>query len=626
MIKEDLHILMLEDDPLDADLNKAQFMLLEEYNCIVEWVADKNSYLMALQNRNYDIIISDYHLPQYSGLDALNDLNSTHLYVPFIFVTGTINEETAAGTIKKGAWDYVVKDRLFRLPLAIRAALQLKEERVYAETAIEKNRQLSMAIEQSPVSVVISNIHHKIEYVNARFTEVTGFLPEEVLGKDIFILTPDEIRNSFKILFNNELKEAKNWQGEIQSLKKDRSMFWEYISISPLKNGNGETTHFIAIKEDITKRKAMELELIEALNRAERSDKLKEAFLQNLSHEIRTPLNAIVGFSDLLQNDREKDKSRIEEYTKIISDSSYKLLSVVTDVLTIASIQTGQESIASQMVDINVLFDRLFRAYSHISKQKNLNFKLSKDRPDHPFFIKTDETKLEQILTNLLNNAFKFTHSGTVELKYFVVGDFIEFYVKDTGIGINKESLEVIFERFRQADDSISTKYGGTGLGLSVESELNKGSVFCLTLNCSTFETHVMKSSTLEVSLSDKHIEILIAEDEINNYLLLEAILASDNIIIHHARNGIDAVTICEQNPSINLVLMDIKMPVMDGETAFIEIRKFRPDLPIIAQTAYALEEEKQHFIKLGFDGYLAKPIIQDDLFNKINSLISLNK
>jgi PAS domain S-box-containing protein len=639
MKKQDLKILMLEDEEFDAELNKAQLLLLDEYNCIVDWVVDRKSYLEALENTKYDIVLSDYNLPQYNGLEALNDLKSKKLIVPFIFVTGTIDEETAAGTIKAGAWDYVVKDRLFRLPLAIRSTLQLREERVNTVIAEAKNLQLSMAVEQSPVLVVITDTHYKIEYVNTKFTEVTGFTAEEAIGKDTFMLIPDEKRNYYFEILDNELKKAKSWQGEVQSLKKDKTLFWEHMSISPLINESGETTNYIAVMEDTTKRKKMEEEIIQALDHAERSDKLKEAFLQNLSHEIRTPLNAIIGFSDLLSTNKDKGDKVIDDYTNIIINSSNKLLSIVTDVLTIASIQTGQESVVSQVVDINSVFDRLNKLYMTMISKKKLNFIVKKAIPNGSFYIKTDETKLDQILTNLLNNAIKFTHAGYIELGYeFVNGEksSLRFYVKDTGIGVPKESHEIIFERFRQAGPSISSNYGGTGLGLSISqsfakmlggyisvySELNQGSVFSLFLHDIVQENfnHLKKSNVS--SLDAAPFELLIAEDEINNYLLIEAILSDTNLKLHHVENGLEAFDFCKENPSVSMVLMDIKMPVMDGVSAFKEIKKIRPSLPIIAQTAYALEQEKQEFLNLGFNDYIAKPILRDELLKKIKDLL----
>lgn len=637
-MKTDLNILLLEDDPLDADLNKVQLQLLDEYNCIVQWVTNKESYLDALKNTSPDIILSDYNLPQYNGIEALNDLKKIHPLIPFIFVTGTIDEETAAGTIKAGAWDYVVKDRLFRLPLAIRGALLLKDERINTARAEAKNRQLSKAIEQSPVHIVITDKENIIEYVNTKFTDVTGYTPEEIIGKNIEILIPPHLKEEYFKSFDLVNRKEENSRGETQSLRKDGTIFWEYLYISPLKNEKGETTHFIVIKEDITKRKQMEQELIEALDRAERSDKLKEAFLQNLSHEIRTPLNAIVGFSELLGMNR-IGASEQKDYISIIVNSSNQLLSIVNDILTVSRIQTGQEVVVIKSVFINTLIDNLYAIFKSQAETKSIDFSVYKESDNPQFAILTDETKLTQILSNLINNAIKFTHKGRVEFGYKLNERHIDFFVKDTGIGIPKESQELIFERFRQVEMSISRTFGGTGLGLSiskafaemlkgsirVESESFLGSTFYLTIPLQEVAEKPGKpSSTLLIP--KETFTILVAEDEIYNYQLIEAYFTETNYIIIHAHDGQEAVEHCCSNPKIDIVLMDIKMPKMDGVTAMQEIRKYRADLPIVAQTAYALESEKQHLLDKGFDDYISKPIKKQELIQKVLKLLDTTK
>jgi PAS domain S-box-containing protein len=630
----DLHILMLEDEPLDAELNIAQLALLEEYNCLVEVVGEKDSYLHALETTTPDIILSDYNLPQYNGLEALRDLRARNMLIPFIFVTGTLNEETAVGTIKAGAWDYVVKDRLFRLPLAIRSVLKLKEEKLIAAETEERIKLLIMAIEQTSSQVVVSDKDGRIEYVNKKFTEVTGYTADEVLGTKSSNLFENDLKSTGGMRIMEKLSIGEIYQGEILSRNKDGSAYWESISIAPIKNTEGIICNYVAVMDDITLRKIMEQDLIEARERAERSDKLKDVFLQNLSHEIRTPLNAIVGFSHLLHSGSEKAVEKIKEYTSIVCDSSNHLLSIVTDILTIASIQTGQETTVYEAVDLNKLGDHLYEVFLPQAKGKGLAFTFSKPRTGGPFIINTDETKLNQILTNLLNNAIKFTHRGSIELTYRIQESHIDFLVTDTGIGIPKESQGVIFERFRQAEHSIHTNYGGTGLGLSisgsfaqmlggtlrVESEQDKGSTFILTLPYSPLIHTETPGKRTPVILTHKRLTLLVAEDEIFNFLLIKAFLKLSNIELLHAENGSEALKLCEGNPQIDLVLMDIKMPVMDGVQAFREIRKIRKDLPVIAQTAYALEKEKQEFLKAGFNDYIAKPIEKEKLLSIINA------
>lgn len=627
MTKADLYILMLEDDPLDAELNKAQLFLLEEYNCSVKWVASKESYLEVISNSTPDIVLSDFNLPQYNGIEALNDLKKKHPLTPFIFVTGAIDEETAVETIKAGAWDYVVKDRLFRLPLAIRGALLLKEERTHTARAEAKKRQLSKAIEQSPVHIVICNKENTVEYVNHKFTEVTGYEPSEIIGENLNILIPPHLKVKYYQTFDDLSKSNEGWKGESQSLRKDGTVFWEYQYISPLKNDNGETTHFVIIKEDITRRKQMEQELIETRDRALRSDKLKEAFLQNLSHEIRTPLNAIVGFSELLSLDSNQTPEQ-KEYTSIIMNSSNQLLSIVNDILTVARIQTGQEAVVVKQTYINSLLDNLFKIFKSQTEHKSLELIVAKENEKPEFSIITDETKLTQILSNLINNAIKFTDKGKIEFGYTTKEKQIEFFVNDTGIGIPKDFQEIIFERFRQVESSLNRNFGGTGLGLSIsksfaemlggsiriESVPLQGSQFYLSIPLieAVKETALPTKPALQ---SNDTYTILVAEDEQYNFQLIEAYFLNSNFITIHARNGQEAIEYCLSNTKLDIVLMDIKMPKIDGITAMKEIRKQNCKIPIIAQTAYALESEKQDLLEMGFDDYIAKPIKKDDLF-----------
>lgn len=631
MNKPDLHILMLEDDPLDAELNKEQLILLEEYQCNFKIVDNKADYLDALKTYSPDIILCDYNLPLYNGLEALNNLKNFNALIPFIFVTGTMKEETAADAIKAGAWDYVVKDRLFRLPLAVRSVLNLKSEKEIAMQTQERIDNLLMAVEQTSTQIIVLNRDHHIEYVNKKFTEVTGFKPKDVIGKSAQLLSSKYEELETELNIEKILKEGKEYKGEALSHKKDGSQYWELISITPIKNGMNELTNFIIIKEDITARKEMEKELINARDRAEQSDKLKDAFLQNMSHEIRTPLNAITGFSELLMEKDAVNYESIAHYASIINNSSIQLLSIVSDVLTMASIQTGEETITQKPVDICQMLEHLYEIFIPKAQEKKLYFKYGKRRADNRIITLTDETKLAQILTNLLNNACKFTHQGWIELDYCLKNENIEFYVKDSGTGIAKEYHESIFERFLQVDPSLHLNYGGTGLGLSisksfaellggsirVESEPGEGSLFCLSIPYNSSEE--VKEVTEEHSiLARSSLHVLIAEDEYNNYLLLKSILSRDNITSYHAFNGLEAVEKCRNNAEINIVLMDIKMPVMDGITALKEIHKFRKDLPMIAQTAYALEKDKKELLQMGFADYISKPIDANELLDKI--------
>jgi signal transduction histidine kinase len=375
-------------------------------------------------------------------------------------------------------------------------------------------------------------------------------------------------------------------------------------------------------------------ELSFAKEKAEESDKLKTAFLCNMSHEIRTPLNAIVGFSDLLTKETNVSERTVKNIG-IIQNSSFQLLSIVNDVLTISRIQTGQEIISIKPLYINKVLDTLKEIFTLRAIEKNIEFSLHKENPEITFCIQADETKVIQVLTNLLSNAFKFTQSGSIEYGYNINDNNIIFFVKDTGIGISDSAQMVVFERFRQADQSISSLYGGTGLGLSiskafvemlggtikVESQLGKGSTFTFTIPLLIADS-IKTTKEIKAKSLLKKITILVAEDEDNNYSLIEDILSTSNYTIIRANNGKEAVEICK-NKNIDIVLMDIKMPDIDGITAFKLIKQINNTLPVIAQTAYALEQEKRQLLEIGFNDYISKPINLNSLIEKVNRLLN---
>ena len=372
-------------------------------------------------------------------------------------------------------------------------------------------------------------------------------------------------------------------------------------------------------------------ELIIAKENAEESDKLKTAFLQNMSHEIRTPLNGIIGFSALLNFD-DISKEEIKEYTALINQSGKRLIEIVNNVLDISKIQTGQIKIEQKAIVVISMFSDLFTFFSPIAIIKKISLKYHNEK-DEQRSIFTDEAKLHQILVNLINNALKFTKSGQVDYGYEVKGDFLQFFVKDTGIGIEEELYEKIFERFIQAEQSMTKNYEGAGLGLAiskgliellggkiwVKSEIGKGSTFFFTLPYS----HIILPSEKAARYVEKlnkhaHGKILIAEDDWISFQYLNKIFAKSDITIVHAENGEQAVEIIKHTDDIDLVLMDIKMPVMDGIQATKLIKELKPNLPVFAQTAYAFNEEKNNILAVGCDEYMTKPLNQE----KLNKLI----
>ncbi|MBN2348687.1 MAG: PAS domain S-box protein [Bacteroidales bacterium] len=496
-------------------------------------------------------------------------------------------------------------------------------------------RKLSRAVEQSPVSIIITDTDGNIEYVNPRFSEITGFSFEEAKSKKPGIIKsgftpPEEYDNLWKTI-----KSGNEWHGEFLNKRKNGTLFWENASISPIRNKDGKITHFLGVKEDITEKKNYEQQLLLAKEKAEESDKLKTAFLHNISHEVRTPMNAIVGFSELLNNPN-LPADKIKYFTDVISKNSTQLLAIITDIVNVATIEAGQEKIYEKDVNINYLLNNLYLKYNLKAKEKNLEIKYNTALSDVQAQIRTDETKLLQILINLIENAIKFTQKGKITFGYRLKSDFIEFFVKDSGIGIPVENHNVIFERFHQVHNTITDKSGGTGLGLTIskayvellggeiwlKSSPGEGTKFYFTIPYNSPEIQNTLNETEnveEINGFKKNRTILIAEDEEYNFLLLEEMLAELNLTIIRAHNGIEAVEICKNNSAIKLVLMDIKMPLLNGDEATKQIKQFLPQLPIIAQTAYGLDIDRNKIMDSGFDEYIGKPIDRQILLRLIN-------
>lgn len=376
------------------------------------------------------------------------------------------------------------------------------------------------------------------------------------------------------------------------------------------------------------RKKSIELE--KALQQAESSSQLKSAFLSNLSHEIRTPLNAIVGFSDLLVSHNHDKKQ--EEYVSIIRSSSGQLLSIISDILELSIIDTEQVTLHFTRFDVNKVIEEIcsscevtLHQSSKVVTRKILPF------TGRDAVIISDEVKLRQIISYLLTNAYKFTDKGFVEIGYRLNNGYLEFYVKDSGIGIDPKYHQAIFERFRKVGTSEMTQFRGLGIGLTLaqafvkllggniwlESDPGVGSTFYFTLPYKKND-FISEVQSVTGGVDFKNFTILLCEDDEHNQLYFRELFHNTNANILFARNGIEAVNICIEHPSVDLVLMDLKMPEMNGWDATKIIKKNRPELPVIAQTAYALSSENLQFSQQGFDDYITKPIKKAELFEKI--------
>jgi len=358
---------------------------------------------------------------------------------------------------------------------------------------------LSVAIDQNPASVIITNTSGVIEYVNKKFITVSGYTSNELIGKVVRILKPGHTSEEVYIEIWNKLYAGDEWRGEHLNRTKNREKYWESILISPIKNHEGKINNYIILSEDISDRKKMEKDLIAAKEKAEESDRLKSAFLANMSHEIRTPLNSILGFSELLTQHDLDDDSRTE-FAALINSSGNNLLSIINDVLDISKIEAGQVTLSENEFSAQQLVVKIQKEYSLKASSKGIELRLASHpdgyRDDENFIILSDEARIKQVLINFIGNALKFTDSGYIEIGVKMINSSIQFHVKDTGIGIDKVFHDKIFDRFRQVEAAQTRKYGGNGLGLAItknlaellggkielESEPDKGSTFFFTL------------------------------------------------------------------------------------------------------------------------------------------------
>lgn len=380
------------------------------------------------------------------------------------------------------------------------------------------------------------------------------------------------------------------------------------------------------------------MELLEALTnakeKAEESDRLKTSFLHNISHEIRTPMNGIVGFTNLLTQPGVKEADKAE-FSSIINSCSNQLLSIITDIVSIATLEAGQEKVRDSKTNINELMQIVFLQLNSRAVEKSLNLSFSCGLANYESEVITDETKLNQIVSNLVNNAIKFTNSGSVSFGYILEKGYLKFSVEDTGIGIPAEMTEIIFDRFRQLNSKTSGTSGGTGLGLSIsksyvellggkiwlDSEPGSGSKFFFTIPYKPLFSQSVNISEEKPDDSDSLLAgsiVLIAEDEYFNYRLLIKMLQGYGIEFIYTDNGIDAVKVCSENKNIDLVLMDIKMPGLDGFEATRKIRETNKEVIIIAQTALALAGDREKALEAGCNDYVSKPVQKEELIKKL--------
>lgn len=500
---------------------------------------------------------------------------------------------------------------------------QIKEELYQSE---EKFRQLFE--NSAAIMMLVEPESGTILDVNLAATRFYGYSYDEMTSmkiQDINTLEPTEASNARRRALKSEqtcfVVEHQLSTYEIKTVE---------VRTSPITFQ--DKTVLFSIVQDISKRKQAEEALIEAKNRAEESDKLKSTFLATMSHELRTPLNAIIGFSTVMDDEVELDE--MKQFAKIINSSGNHLLTIIESIFDVALLQAGEYKLRNSTFQVEELFRALID-YANVEKIKRRKDHLEvialypSDAPVP--LIETDLGKLTQLMTNLLNNAIKYTPEGRIEFGFNITDMDITFFVSDTGIGIPADKIDVVFNQFRQGDENHTRVHDGVGLGLAICKEIaallkgkiwvetaeQKGTVFYFSLfkavKSNDSGAKDERIQTEPINLSGK--TILIVDDMPENIHLLARFLNKTKACVLTAGSGEEAITMVQDNPGIDLVYMDLKMPGMDGYQATEKLLEIRPGLKVIAQTAHAVTGVKERVLNSGCWGYIAKPIRRDELF-----------
>ncbi|MDD5148990.1 MAG: ATP-binding protein [Flavobacterium sp.] len=508
------------------------------------------------------------------------------------------------------------------------------------DIALKKNiknlEDYKFALDQSAITA-ITDKDGVILSVNDNFCKISKYSREELIGKTHRMVSSNFHAKTFFREMWDTILSGKVWIGEIKNKDKEGKFYWIHGTIIPFLDTNSVPFQFLSIRFDITEKKKAEEEMIKAKEQAEKSDRLKSAFLANMSHEIRTPMNGILGFAELLKNPEISGEDQ-QEYIRIIERSGVRMLNIINDIVDISKIESGLMDVSLSETNINKQIEYIYTFFKPEVNSNGLQLSYTISLPTKESIIKTDREKVYAVLINLVKNAIKYSHKGTIDFGYKLKQSIdkavpeLEFYVKDTGIGIPKDKQKAVFDRFIQVGITDKRVLQGAGLGLSIskayvemlggkiwlESEEGKGSTFYFTIPYITQPEKeiIPKKNNLEVDESNqiKNLKILIVEDDaISKLLITKAVsLFCDTIL--KASTGIEAVETSLNNPDIDLILIDVNMPEMNGHEATRHIRQFNKDVIIIAQTAYGLANDREEAIAAGCNDYISKPINIDKL------------
>ncbi|WP_341528916.1 response regulator [Nostoc sp. UHCC 0302] len=648
-----LRFLLLEDSPLDAELVQA---ILSEggIDCELLRVETDVDFLGALETKAFDLILADFVLPSFDGMSALEIARNYCPDIPFIFVSAVLGEELAIEALKKGATDYVLKQRIGRLvPSVQRALREAKErhERKRAEESLQNSEaKYRRIVDTSYEGIWMVDSQAQTEFVNQRIFEMLGYTAEEMIGCSIFDFMDetDDISNQQKLEW---LKREGNGFKEGRWRCKDGSYIWTLISARAIFNEHSEFAGAIAMLTDITDRKRTEEERdrllqLEQLARteAETANRIKDEFLAVLSHELRSPLNPILGWAKLLQNGK-FDAAALKKALETIERNAKLQAQLIEDLLDVSRILQGKLSLDMVPVNLTTIIEAAMETVHLAAEAKNIQIQTKLD--SSAGYVLGDSGRLQQVMWNLLSNAVKFTPTGgQVNICLECIDKEARISVSDTGKGINPEFLPYVFEYFRQADSATTRKFGGLGLGLAIVHHLvelhggtvwaespgeEQGATFTVSLPLIKERLTIKEKATADTSIAPATlplagIQILLVDDNADTRDFFNFVLEEFGAMVTLVSSATEALQILS-NSKPDILLSDIGMPEMDGYTLIrkvraLEVEERRPQIPAIAMTAYAGEINQQQAIAAGFQQHIAKPVAPEDLLKAIFNLV----
>lgn len=576
----------------------------------------------------------------FAGMPLIYD-DGTHAGALYVIdkVTKTLTDDQKDAFITLGK-EIITKLELHKKNKAI--AKELAEKELISHQNDQDLIDYKYALDKSSM-VSIFGLDGIITYVNDKFCEISDYSQEEILGKDHRIFNPELHSKEFIKDLWSKISNGEIFHSEVKNKAKDGSFFWVSATIIPFLNEQGKPYKYLSISYDVTQKKMQEQQLMEVRVLAEKLSRSKDSFITNMSHEIRTPLNAITGLGKLLSKSKLDEQQR--NYLNGIESASENLLSVVNDLLDFSKIEAGKITIEHISFNFEHTCQQAINILTHKAEEKGLDLTCNVDGKIAPVLI-GDPYRINQVFMNMLGNAIKFTEQGHVRMSATLHEETdgwqkVQVDIEDTGVGINEEYLDNIFDKFTQEDETVVRKFGGTGLGMSISKELmelmdgtisvkskkDEGTNITLLFNLKIGTARVLeKKRTIKNDTGAiNNRRILLVEDNSLNRLLAKTILSDYGATIVEAENGAIAVDLMRKE-QFDIILMDVQMPVMDGIQATQIIRKeINADIPIIALTANAIKGKLEQFLDIGMNDYIFKPYDEQKLVNPIAKWLKQN-